>query len=242
MKQISNGVIAGIVMALVSGPSALPVLAQSGGAAPLVKPAPIQAAPVQAAPIPAKPALTSVPATNVYTTLDLKACKRITSDKDGGRWQCDGPKGYEVQFAEGDLRQFIGYGAKAREQRAAKQTLGPFNSIFKDNTDRATVQWRGVTTGGKFVPFATIVRYHTDTGDDGSGKRQRSQVLVVTKLGSANGVEACHVATIDAIVNKDANALATRTADEMARDFDCRKDPAVIGLKSAVPTLPPTKT
>lgn len=242
MKQMSHRVTAGCAVALVSGLSAMPVMAQPGGAAPMVTPTPIQAAPVQTAPAPAKPALASVPATTVYTTLDLKACKRISSDRDGGRWQCGGPKGYEVLFAEGDLRQFLGYGAKAREQRASKQTLGPFNSIFKDTSDQATVQWRGVATGGKFVPFATIVRYHTDTGDDGSGKRQRSQVLVVTKLGPADGVEACHVATIDAVANKDANALATKTADELARDFDCRKDPVVVGLKRAIRPVLPTRT
>jgi hypothetical protein len=248
MKQVSYGVAASLAAAFVSLSSTAPAFAQSGGPAPMTKPAqsvlvpsaPVSPSPAQ--PDPARTATSGAPATNVYTTLELKACKRITSDKDGGRWQCGGPKGYEVLFAEGDLRQFLGYGAKAREQRAAKQTLGPFNSIFKDNTDSATVQWRGTVQGGKFVPFATIVRYHTDTGDSGTGQRQRSQVLVVTKLGPADGAEACHVATIDALANKDANALATKTADELARDFDCRKDPAVTGLKGAVPPVLPTKT
>jgi hypothetical protein len=179
---------------------------------------------------------------SMFGTFTLKSCKRVSSDKDGGRWSCGGPKGYEVQFAEGDLRQFLSHGGKGREQRAATQTLGPFNSIFKDDTDRATIQWRGVVQDGRFVPFATIVRYYTDTGDDGSGKRQRSQVLVVTKLGPANGTEACHIAYIDAVANKDANALATKTADDMARGFDCRKDPAVVGLKGIVPPVSPTRT
>jgi hypothetical protein len=212
--------------------------AQPGGTLPAAQPAQVPQVPSPSpTPKPATAALNSM-----FGTFTLKSCKRISSDRDGGRWRCGGPKGYEVLFAEGDLRQFLGYGAKAREQRASKQTLGAFNSIFKDDSDQATVQWRGTVQGGKFVPFATIVRYYTDTGDDGSGKRQRSQVLVVTKLGMADGVEACHVATIDAVANKDANALATKTADEMARDFDCRTDPVVIGLKRAVPPVLPTRT
>ena len=197
--------------------------------------------------VPAPPALAAKPsitplASTVYTALALKRCKRLGTGKDGGRWGCSGPKGHEVQFAEGDLRQFLAYGAKAREQRSASQTLGPFNSIFKDDTDRATIQWRGTVAAGRFVPFATIVRYYTDTGDDGSGKRQRSQVLVVTKLGAADGSEACHVAYIDAVANKDANVLATRTADALARGFDCRKEPVVAGAKGAVPPVLPTRT
>jgi hypothetical protein len=190
-------------------------------------------------------------ARSVYTLIELERCKRVPGGKDGGqdggRWMCRGPTGFEVVFAEGDLRQFLSYGAKASEQRAAKQTLGPFNSIFKDTAgaatgDRATIQWRGTIQGNRFVPFASIMRYHTDTGDDGSGKRQRSQVLVVTKLGAPDGVEACHIAYIDAIANKDANALATKTADETARGFDCRKEPAITGLKGAVPAVPPART
>ena len=160
MKQMSYDTVAMSAVAMVSWLSAVPALAQSVGTVPAPKTVQVApgavvpgvAAPVQSTQPTAKPAPAAV---SVFTTLELKACKRISSDQDGGRWQCGGPKGYEILFAEGDLRQFLGFGAKAREQRAAKQTLGPFNSIFKDTTDRATVQWRGVTTGGKFVPFAS---------------------------------------------------------------------------------------
>jgi hypothetical protein len=218
-----------------------PGVAPATAIAPATAPKPVAAAPIK----------------SQYTTIDLKQCKRVVAgkdgagkdgtDKDGGRWTCGGPKGFEILFAEGDLRQFLSYGAKAREQRAASQTLGPFNSIFKDDAsapakDRTTVQWRGTVQGGKFVPFATIVRYHTDTGDNGLGKRQRSQMLVVTKLGAADGADACHVAYVDAVANKDANFLAAKAADELARSFDCRRDPVVTGLKGAVPAVLPTRT
>lgn len=195
----------------------------------------------------AQPAASSASATtdgrNVFTTLDLKACKRVTADKDGGRWACGGPKGFEVLFSEGDLRQFIAYGAKAREQRAATQTLGPFNSIFKEGQgrDRTVIQWRGTMQGATFVPFATIVRYHIDTGDAGAGDRKRSQILVVTKLTAPDSAEACHVAYIDAIANTDANALANTAADEMARRFDCRKEPSVVGKPGGISLVPGAK-
>ena len=198
------------------------------------------------------PALSQAPsprgtATSAFSALDLKTCKRVPAsqpdgDRDGGRWQCGGPKGYEVLFAEGDLRQFLGYGAKARAQRASKQTLGPFNSIFKDQTDRATIQWRGSLQGGRLVPYASIVRYYVDTGDDGPGQRRRSQVLVVTKLGPPDSGEACHMAYVDAVANKDAIGLATEAADARAGSFTCGQEPAILGAKGVVPPMPSTRT
>ena len=191
----------------------------------------------------------SLPASNirnVFTTLDFKTCKRVSGDKDGGRWTCRGLKGFEVLFAEGDLRHFLAYGAKARQQKAATQTLGPFNSIFKETgasaEDRTVIQWRGTMQGGTFIPFATIVRYHLDTGDAGAGDRRRTQVLVVTKLGGPDSAEACHVAYIDAVANKEANALANATADETACGFDCRKPPATVGKPGSISLVPTART
>ena len=236
------------------------LIAVDPASAQVVAPTPPSAAPKAAAP--------STPIVNVYTTLDLESgCKRARSDTKaadaktadakaadakadpgvGGRWQCGGPKGFEVLFAEDDLRQFLGYGAKARAQRSAQQTLAPFNSIFRDGRDRATIQWRGTMQAGKFVPFATIVRYHVDTGDDGArddgkNKRQRSQVLVVTKLGAADGSEACHLAYIDAVANKDALVMAAQAADERAPTFNCKDQPVVLGTKGTVPAVVPMRT
>lgn len=170
-----------------------------------------------------------------FTTLELERCRRVSSDPQGGRWTCPGLPGFDIAFGEGDLRQFIGYGKNAKSQRATTQTLGPFNSIFKGSADRTTIEWRGQMKAGRFEPFATIIRYHTDTGDDGNGQRQRGQVLVVSRLGPSNGNDACHVAYIDALANKDANAVAETSADDSARSFDCKHSPARIGEKGKSP-------
>jgi hypothetical protein len=169
------------------------------------------------------------------TTLLLTRCRRMGQHRDGGSWMCPGLPGYEIYFAEGDLRQMIAYGKQAKEQRAATQTLPPFNSIFKGRSDRTVIMWRGQTKGGELVPHATIVRYFTDAGDSGPGPRLRGQVLVVSKVGPKDGTEACHVAYIDALANKDANALALKAADELAPGFDCKKEPTVIGERGKSP-------
>ena len=128
------------------------------------------------------------PVRSEYTTIELKQCKAFPkpaeeADGDaGGAWWCPGLKGYKLYFAEGDLRTMIAYGKKAREQRAATQTLGRFNSIFVDDkTERATMEWRMRYSKGKWLPFATILRYHTFDGEQ--DPPVRGQVLVVAKVG-----------------------------------------------------------
>jgi hypothetical protein len=180
------------------------------------------------------------PVKSEYTTIELKQCKALPAAKDevegdaGAAWWCNGLRGYKLFLAEGDLRQMLAYGKKAREQRAATQTLGRFNSIFPDDkTERATLEWRLRYTKGKWVPFATILRYHTFDGDQ--DPPVRGQVLVVAKVGPKAGTDACHVAYIDALANPDANALAQQAADERAEAFDCTKEPEVIGLTGKSP-------
>lgn len=46
-------------------------------------------------------------------------------------------------------------------------------------------------------------------------------MLAVTRLPPG---EVCHVAYVDVAANPNANALARRAADELARDFKCGKD------------------
>ncbi len=180
------------------------------------------------------------PVRSEYTTIEFKQCKAFpkpaeeVEGDEGGAWWCPGLKGYKLYFAEGDLRTMIAYGKKAQEQRAATQTLGRFNSIFVDDkTERATMEWRMRYQKGKWVPFATILRYHTYDGDQ--DPPVRGQVLVVAKVGPRAGTDACHVAYIDALANPDANALAQRAADEKAEGFDCTKEPEVVGLTGKSP-------
>ena len=120
-------------------------------------------------------------------------------------------------IAEGDLRFFVSYGLKSTEEKAAEQTLPPFNHLGEK------IEWRISNAEGHWKPFATILRYFT-AHSEGTG--DESQVLVVTKVEEG---ATCHVAYIDATANADANALAVKAADEKARDFDCEDDPEYIG-------------
>lgn len=180
------------------------------------------------------------PVKSDYTIIELKRCKPIKEPKaeaaedQGAAWWCPGPKGYKLYLAEGDLRFMIAYGKRAREQRAATQTLPRFNSIFPDDkTERATLEWRTRYVKGKWTPFATVLRYYTSDGDQ--NPPVNGQVLVVAKVGPKAGADACHVAYIDALANPDANALAQKVADEKAEAFDCTKEPEVVGLTGKSP-------
>jgi len=110
-----------------------------------------------------------------------------------------------VRVAEGDLRLFVSYGPNAAIQTAATQTLPQFNTVGD------TLEWR--LANGK--AFATILRFRWD-----SDNVQRS-TLVVTKLGKT---DACHVAHVTATGNPNANVLARKVADTLARGFDCAND------------------
>ncbi|KAB2910649.1 MAG: hypothetical protein F9K29_24470 [Hyphomicrobiaceae bacterium] len=160
------------------------------------------------------------PLKSLYTTIDLKACKQVKRHQDGGAWRCEGLPGYPVYVAEGDLRHFVSVGADAEKRRAAKQTLGPFNSIFEHGSNRATIEWRFVRQAERQIPYATIMRFHT------SGGGRRGDVLVVSKVTER---ETCHVAYIDSLANHDAIALARKIADSKARTFDCRNEPRAEG-------------
>jgi len=166
------------------------------------------------------------PVRSLYTTVEIKACKRLKRHRDGGAWRCEGLAGYPVYVAEGDLRQFVSVGANPEKRRAATQTLGPFNTIFEPGSGRATVEWRFDRRGERQIPYATIVRFHTS--QDG----RKGDVLVVSKVGDG---DTCHMAYIDALANEDAIALARRIADREAKSFDCAQEPRVRGAAGRSP-------
>lgn len=148
-------------------------------------------------------------ASSVYTSLDLDKCLILTTEAEaeenqGAEWVCEGHNRIVVWAAEGDLRYFLGYGSRGRDQCSYRQTLAPFHTVH------TTLEWR--LKGGE--PVATILRYFTDV--DG----QKGQHLVVTKLGDG---EACHMAVVDASA-PNANALARQAADQYAEGFDCETD------------------
>ncbi|MGV8853560.1 MAG: hypothetical protein ACOH2L_02840 [Devosia sp.] len=160
-------------------------------------------------------ALASVPAhaefTSAYTDLRLDIdCLVLDADDFGVTWSCPGYKGYPVQVSEGDLRFSIVYGFNIDKQPGG-QTLGPFNELGEK------IEWRLSNALGRWMPVATIVRYHIADAETGENS---GQVLVVTQLVEGNS---CHIAYVDARANADANELARQAADA-AGGFDCAAD------------------
>ena len=153
-----------------------------------------------------------------YTDLDLNLhCTVIQSDDFGSTWACPGLKGIPVMVSEGDLRMFVSYGLTSTTEKAAEQTLGPFNRLGDK------IEWRVSNAEGYWKPFATILRYFTQR----EGTETEGQVLVVTRVQPG---ATCQIAYVDALANPDANELARKTADERAKDFDCSKDePEYVG-------------
>lgn len=151
-----------------------------------------------------------------YTDVDLDLCTVVSSDDFGSTWACPGHKGIPVMIAEGDLRFFVSYGLASLDEKAREQTLPPFNSLGPK------IEWRLSNVDGGYKSFATILRYFVQREEG----EPEGQILVVTKIEPG---ATCQVAWIDALANPDANALAQKTADDMAPDFDCAKEPKIVG-------------
>lgn len=153
-----------------------------------------------------------------YTDLNLNIdCTVMESDDFGTMWACAGLKGMPVMVTEGDLRMFVSYGLTSTTEKAAEETLPPFNHLGDK------IEWRVSNAEGHWKPFATILRFFTQR----EGTETEGQVLVVTKI--APGAT-CHIAYVDALANPDANELARKAADEKSKDFDCDKgEPEFIG-------------
>lgn len=129
---------------------------------------------------------------------------------------CPGKDGLIVLISEADLREAVSVGRNrlgASREPAAQSWFGPFNSTTN------TIEWR--SANGR--PFAIIQRWHiADNADqDKSGRPIAKPMLAVTRLSPG---PVCHVAYVDVQANPDANELARRAADDLARKFKCGKD------------------
>jgi hypothetical protein len=129
---------------------------------------------------------------------------------------CPGKDGLVVVISEDDLRETVSVGRNrlgASKEPAAQTWFGPFNSTTN------TVEWRAAN--GR--PYAIIQRWHiADNADqDKDGRPIAKPMLAVTRL---SPVPVCHVAYIDVQANPNANELARKAADEIARHFKCGKD------------------
>ena len=154
-----------------------------------------------------------------YSSTAPKDCRRIgkPSELDGSTTRlCPGKAGLSVLISEDDLRETVSVGrsrAAAAREPAAQAWFEPFNSSL------TTVEWR--MAAGK--PFAIIQRWLiADNADRDEKDRPRDKaMLAVTRLPPG---AVCHVAYVDVAANPNANELARKAADELARDFQCDKD------------------
>jgi len=163
-----------------------------------------------------------------YTSTAPKDCRARSAGNgvdDSTVRTCPGKNGLIVLIAEDDLRETVSVGRNrlaASKEPAADTWFGPFNSTTH------TVEWRAAD--GR--PFALIQRWHlADNADEDkkSGRPIAKPMLAVTRLPPG---PVCHVAYVDVQANPDANELARRAADEIARDFKCSKDKVKVVGKS----------
>ncbi len=178
------------------------------------------------------PALPAHAASSDFSKLDLdKGChwdKQPEEEEGMGNcgW-CDGYKGLEVRFCEGDLRQSLGYGPVDADN-AGWNSFGQFNHV---NT---TIEWR--LEDGE--PFATIHRWFIENANPENGipdKTHEGQVLVISTIATAANPVSCPVGYVDARANSNANELAQQVADTMARNFACGSDkPAFHGERGTL--------
>jgi hypothetical protein len=156
---------------------------------------------------------------STYTSTAPKDCRVRSANNgvdDSTIRVCPGKNGLIVLIAEDDLRETVSVGRtrlSASKEPAAQTWFGPFNSTTN------TVEWRAAN--GR--PYAIIQRWHiADNADqDKDGRPIAKPMLAVTRL--APGA-VCHVAYVDVQANPDANELARKAADELARHFNCDKD------------------
>ncbi|MDO9381519.1 MAG: hypothetical protein Q7T86_01520 [Hyphomicrobiaceae bacterium] len=157
-----------------------------------------------------------------YSTIELSKCRSAGTSA----WQCNGLPGYPVYVATAKLHTFVSVGPAGQTRRAAKQSLRVANTLFDGRSPRTAVEWRFIIRDKKVVPYATIVRYFTQS------KEARGEVVVVTRVTDA---ESCQVARIDALANRNAMVLAREIADRQARTFDCRQEPSIAGATGKSP-------
>ena len=156
---------------------------------------------------------------NAYTSTAPKGCRAIAprNNEDGSATRvCPGKAALVVLVNEDDLRETVSVGrdrAAAAKEPAAEAWFGPFNSTT------TTVEWR--MQDGK--PYAIIQRWHiADNSDpDEEGRPKDKAMLAVTRLPPG---AVCHVAYVDVAANPNANELARKAADKIARGFTCSKD------------------
>ena len=95
---------------------------------------------------------------SAYTPFEVDKCthRKGREVEDYGEWRCRGYAGIPVVMTAGDQRVYVSYGAAAKREVAAGETLASFNGEGK------TIEWRiARAADGRDRPFATIMRWST---------------------------------------------------------------------------------
>jgi len=180
-------------------------------------------------------------AESVYTETKLDKCQnlipnpeQIQIDMGVASYKCEGYKGYPFYFDEEDVRQSTYFGHLRPEiLDGAGETFAVFNHIGDK------IEWR---LDDKGVPRSTILRYTMENMNPETlepDKALYGQVLVISRVGQPDDKTGCVTAYVDALENKDANALARRLADEQAPNFPCGKEKPVFHGKRGDKTSEP---
>jgi hypothetical protein len=158
--------------------------------------------------------------TSAYTPFDLEKCRQTEPPDDNvfeGAWTCRGYGGLDIVYSGEDARSYVAFGKKVENHCAQ------FKTFYSFNTALSPIEWQ--IEDGK--AFAAIERWSLT---DGEGKE--SSWLVVTALADD---DSCHAAYVSGAF-PDANARARKTADEIARQFNCSDDmPKVVSASGEPP-------
>ncbi len=158
---------------------------------------------------------------SVYTVLDPSKCQPVASGADargGAAFQCRGPDGYPYQWQDEDGRIFLSFGPKAGAEKAAGQTLLPFNELPRGGK----IEWVFKRGGASpAAPVAAIVRFLLPAEQQPQG-----QVLVAYQIRPA---QTCQIAYVDARANRNANELIRQAVYQDAGGFDCSQAPRTLG-------------
>lgn len=156
---------------------------------------------------------------SAYSSIKMKDCISISTDKMGGSFKCKNYYDIGVEVLEGDIRQSITLiRDKKRYPLDMWSSVSPAFSFLGD-----TIEWRFKKNNKKY-PHAMISRYNTETGE-------RSEIstsyLVVTKI---TNNKMCVVGKIKP--QKNQNILARKMAD------DSHKLECVLEQKTKAKKLP----
>lgn len=168
-------------------------------------------------------------AESVYTDAGIDKCEnrlkepdQVDLDMGVVSVKCAGYKDYPFYFDENDVRQSTYFGHLSEEiLDGAGETFEVFNHIGDK------IEWR---LDDKGAPRATILRYVLETMNPKTFEPDPAlygQVLVVSRVGQPDDRTGCVTAYVDALANKDANAMARKLADEQAPGFACGRDKPV---------------